>query len=433
MNCQECKELFVGYLEGMLDAQQTSAVEAHLKACESCQKELEVTKALRQRLVANGATYAAPDLENTVMNGIVRKQAFELRRTSEEEQHWNFWRLAMKNRLAQLAAAAVIVAAVIVGIYHFAGGGAKPCLAWECIIRPIIDARTAEFDIVIGEEGAAPVIHDMVMGSRIRRTLEGIPQASIIDLSSSRILTLMSGEKKAMLIELKGLPNIPDYMDVLRNLVAKIDQDPNFTLQELGEQDVENQKLYGFRAVCPRLDLTIWVDPVTALPVRIEQQEGQVRTICKNMHFDVPMDESLFSMDIPDGYTLQESQLSTEASEADFIEMLRVQAQVLGDGVFSDDISVEYFVKQAPMMGQKLSSLGLSEQEQKEVGMKLTQGLMFIRFFKGQGEWHYAGKGVKLGDAATPIFWYQPKDSQTWRVIYGDLSVRDVAPENLPQ
>ncbi|MHC4618314.1 MAG: hypothetical protein ACYTEQ_11245, partial [Planctomycetota bacterium] len=33
----------------------------------------------------------------------------------------------------------------------------------------------------------------------------------------------------------------------------------------------------------------------------------------------------------------------------------------------------------------------------------------------------------------TAIFWYRPKDSQTFRVIYGDLSVEDVAPEDLPE
>jgi len=59
--------------------------------------------------------------------------------------------------------------------------------------------------------------------------------------------------------------------------------------------------------------------------------------------------------------------------------------------------------------------------------------LLFIRFFKGEGKWHYAGKGIKLGDADKAIFWYQPKGSQTYRVIYGDLHVEDVAQENLPE
>ena len=38
---------------------------------------------------------------------------------------------------------------------------------------------------------------------------------------------------------------------------------------------------------------------------------------------------------------------------------------------------------------------------------------------------HYVGKGVSFGAADTPIFWYRPKDSEKYRVIYADLSVRD--------
>lgn len=49
------------------------------------------------------------------------------------------------------------------------------------------------------------------------------------------------------------------------------------------------------------------------------------------------------------------------------------------------------------------------------------------------GEAHYAGKGVKLGDAETAIFWFLPKDAETYKVIYGDLSIKDVAEEDLPE
>jgi len=65
--------------------------------------------------------------------------------------------------------------------------------------------------------------------------------------------------------------------------------------------------------------------------------------------------------------------------------------------------------------------------------MKYSKGLMFIRFFKGEGKWIYAGKGVKIGDANTAIFWYRPAGSATYHVIYGDLSVEDVNENELPQ
>ena len=37
----------------------------------------------------------------------------------------------------------------------------------------------------------------------------------------------------------------------------------------------------------------------------------------------------------------------------------------------------------------------------------------------------YAGKGVSFGEPDTPIFWYRPNDSQKFRIIHADLSVRE--------
>ena len=63
----------------------------------------------------------------------------------------------------------------------------------------------------------------------------------------------------------------------------------------------------------------------------------------------------------------------------------------------------------------------------KEEVIALDQGLfeyiLFIRVFRGEGEWTYRGKGVQLGETETPIFWYRPEKSETYRVIYGDLHV----------
>jgi len=60
-----------------------------------------------------------------------------------------------------------------------------------------------------------------------------------------------------------------------------------------------------------------------------------------------------------------------------------------------------------------------------ELQLKLQPGMMFIDSLPPKADAHYAGKGVSLGAAGKPIFWYRPKDSQKYRVLYGDLSVRD--------
>ena len=47
--------------------------------------------------------------------------------------------------------------------------------------------------------------------------------------------------------------------------------------------------------------------------------------------------------------------------------------------------------------------------------------------------WGFSKKEVKLGDGDAPVAWYKPKDSETYRVVYGDLSVKDVAEKDLPK
>lgn len=341
----------------------------------------------------------------------------------------------MRSPLTKLTAAAVIIVGVLIGI-HFVGNPIGTTPTFAQIIQPILDAQTAIFDIIVGEEDTGgPVIHDMVMGSIIRRSLSNMNGVvSIIDLETGRILVLTSSSKEAVYIDMKGLPSTPNYMDRLRNLIAKLQENSEYTIKELGEQDIAGQRLIGFQAQHPKSEITIWADPATALPVRIEHIQGQIKTICKNIVFDVPMDEKLFSMEVPDGYTLDQTELDLQsATEEDFIEGLRILAEVLGDGYFPDGVAVEDFIKQAPVIGQKIEELGITKEEQAELGTKLQQHLLFIRFFKGQGQWRYAGKGVKLGDADTPIFWYRPEGSETYRVIYGDTSIKDVAPEDLPQ
>jgi hypothetical protein len=346
----------------------------------------------------------------------------------------SIWRTIMKSHITKIAAAVVVISGVLIAM-HFIGVSTAT-VTFADVIKPILNAQTAVLDIIIGdEESGGPVIHDMIRGSRIRRTLsnvEGID--TIIDLKESRILQLTHEKKEAAYIDLKGLPSMPNYMEILRNIIKGLQENPNFEVEELGTQEIDGQEAIGFSARHPKAEITIWADPETALPIRIEQVSGQMRVICKNVKFDVPMDESLFSMDVPPEYKLQEAELDLHGStEEDFIEGLRIMAEVFGDGQFPESVALEDYLKQAPAIMKKCEELGLSEQEQTELGLKLQNYLLFIRFFKGQGQWHYAGSGVKLGEANKAIFWYQPEGSETWRVIYGDLSVKDVSAEDLPE
>ena len=346
----------------------------------------------------------------------------------------DIWRKIMRSPVTKIAAAVVVIAGVLIAM-HFVGLSTTT-VTFADVIKPILNAQTAVLDIIVGdEEASGPVIHDMIRGSLIRRTLSNVEGVvTIIDLKESRILQLTHEKKEAAYIDLKGLPSMPNYMEILRNLIKGLQENPHFEVEELGTQEIDGQEAIGFLAKHPKAEITIWADPETALPIRIEQVSGQMKVICKNVKFDVPMDESLFSMKVPEEYKLQQTELDLQGStEEDFIEGLRIMAEVFGNGQFPESVALEDYLKQTPAIMKKCEELGLSEQEQTELGLKLQNYLLFLRFFKGQGQWHYAGAGVKLGDTETAIFWYQPEGSETWRVIYGDLSVKDVPEEELPK
>jgi hypothetical protein len=86
--------------------------------------------------------------------------------------------------------------------------------------------------------------------------------------------------------------------------------------------------------------------------------------------------------------------------------------------------------KMLPQIEAKLAESITSAEEGTQKGMTLGKGMMFHMGLKDS---HYAGSGVKVGEADKAVFWYLPEGSDTYRVIYGDLSVKDVAAGDLPK
>jgi hypothetical protein len=340
--------------------------------------------------------------------------------------------------MAKLTAAAVIALVVILGILEIAGIRGGSSVVWADVVEPLLNARTAILDIIVGADGNDTVIHDEVMGSRIRRTVSGITGPDIIiDLDQQKMLVLDHGKKTAVTIELAGLDGVDgveNYLQVLQNSVVEFQERPDFSVEKRGLQEIDGTEYIVFIAQGDNQTITIWADPETALPIRIEQITPNMQITCDNMQFDVELEEAKFSMEVPDGYTTQDAGIDfTDSSESGFIESLRIWAEIIEDGHFPDGIALEDVVKMGPKFDQGMKRAGLTEEQQLEVATRWGQGYVFIRFFKGQGQWHYAGQDVKLGDGSKAIFWYQPQESETWRVIYGDLRIEDVSAENLPE
>jgi len=321
--------------------------------------------------------------------------------------------------MIKIAAAAVIIIAVLIGINPFSGS-----VTFAQVVEPILNAKTIIFDMILGADESGPTMHDIVVDSRINRTMSNMPSLTqVLDLDSGKMLVLESEAKTAAYVDIQGkvTEGTRNYIAFLRGVIQQVQEG---RVEKIGEQVVDGQRAIGFVGRGPNEEVTIWANPKTAHPIRIELHIG-----------DTPVDETLVSMDVPDGYTLQKKDIDfSDATEKDFVESLRIWAEIIGDGTFPDAIGTEQTMKIMPTLVQKLSQMQLSEEEGTTIGISFGKGMLFHQMLDNGGcDWNYAGAGVKLGDADTPIFWYQPQGSDTCRVIYGDLSVKNVTPEDLPK
>jgi hypothetical protein len=76
------------------------------------------------------------------------------------------------------------------------------------------------------------------------------------------------------------------------------------------------------------------------------------------------------------------------------------------------------------------------QQSLMSVVQRQTLGITFYAMLKPENDPHYVGGGVKLGTPDCPILWYKPTGADKYRVIYADLSVKDMTPDDvkkLPQ
>jgi hypothetical protein len=428
MNCEESKESLVAYLEGLLAEDQKHAVTEHLKDCHSCQAELKQLTNLQERLTSNGRAAAQSDLENEVLNRIVREQNVRLKAADKASASLKLRRLIMKSSIARIAVAAAVIVVAALGVHYMMG----PSVTFADVIKPLLNARTLILDMIVGDEATGTVIHDTIVDQRIRRVISGQEHvANIIDTKGAKMLTLHTEGKIAAYSDIQGSiqEGTRDYVALLRKIITDVQNNPGFKAKELGEKEIDGQKVVGFSAG----EFTIWADAETALPVRIEVESPQLSAVFKNFRFDVPVEEleSLVSMDVPDGYAEQKKVFDMGTpTEQDLVECLRFWAEDLMDGNFPEAIGMTELMKLLPQVEAKLGETVASAEEGTQKGMSLGKGMLFEMSLKDK---HYAGNGVKVGEADKAIFWYLPEGAETYRVIYGDLSVKDVAAGDLPK
>lgn len=328
MNCAECKDLLVEYLEELLDEAQKRIVEEHVKDCETCRTELEGLATLQQRLLGNGKAVAQRDLENEVMTRIFREQNARLKSAAQAGAGLRIRRLIMTSPMVKLAAAAIVVLAAVFGV-SLLEKSSTPAYGMTEALDLIEKARTLHIQgwrIQGAERQPFEEWYDLE-GGRYRLEYPGLDAERDFEVCDGQYIMRARrgrqpvGEKphRAIVFE-KVDPNREGRGAVLLEKYRRLRQIEGF--HKIKEDMIDGETfdvwqgeyVMGIRELTSRIRLQVWLSPTTAAIGKIkywkEQGQDGWTQISEYTQFErnVPLPAELFRTDPPaTGYEIENS------------------------------------------------------------------------------------------------------------------------------
>ncbi len=343
----------------------------------------------------------------------------------------------MKNRITKLAAAAVVIIAVMLGINYFGGSPDGASVAWADVLENIEAARTLTYIFEIEKDDIKEVFKTRIKEPYLQRkdVIESPYdyKVSMRNAGSNKRWILFPNTKTAVVNNDEGSPG-----DEIRAYEGLKKDFRDGTEKNLGRVKLNGRDTVCFEFSKDNKKITVWADPNTALPIQIEEiseeNGNRWRASRSDIKFDMELDDQLFVP--PADYCIldlatQELQTPFDLTEQHLIEGLAVYPKYL-DGKFCTR-----YIGGRPMTEEVkrkcLADVEMIEGWSDIESHKSTLGCAFIEKLPEGSDYQYVGEDVKFGDANTPVCWWKPKGSQTYRVVYGDLSIRDVEPDDLPE
>ena len=152
---------------------------------------------------------------------------------------------------------------------------------------------------------------------------------------------------------------------------------------------------------------------------------------------DLP--KSLFSLEAPEGYELEVVAEQT-ITEAELLEYLTVAIE-FSDNRFPESPNGMLLDQEKYNAIFEKPKSKWSEQDRrvaelvKKVMIRYGTSFPLMRYVQDHtipGSFRYIGKGVTLGEKDRIVCWYQLKTTKNYRAIFGDLSIKDIAEDDLP-
>lgn len=212
-------------------------------------------------------------------------------------------------------------------------------------------------------------------------------------------------------------------------LIERMRTLPKHADAETGKQIIDGQPVLGYIIKRNGSKRTLWLHELTGELVRIEFEKTgnklghKYHLIVKDIEFNTVLDKTLFS--IPHDYEPRNKEIDlTNINENDVLRLLQLVALHSIDGNYPPAIT-----NYKDLM-EWLYPKNVNEKIARTI---IARGLSYILQMKPENNWEYAGKNCKIGTSYKPIAWWRPDNLKSYRVIYGDLSVKDIDEEMFVQ
>lgn len=435
MNCRQFQKRLPMLLDKNPDSEVSAELRSHIQECPDCAREYDEARAAISALLPSPSISASRRLRERTMERIRQLDAAG---TSSRPANATVQRLRPRWRGYSTYAVAAAVILLTIGVFSWKTGQGS---AFAQVVEQIAKARTFTYMLTPHMQGMPDMrIKTLYMSPGLIRSEFPGGTYSVADVRQHKGISVMPERKQYIELTLpeNGQTSDPARFDTI-GWLQRLAADSGVLI---GEKVVGGRQLRGYRATGGGANWLIYADPagrIVEVEFELINMPG-VKCTMSDIRYDEPLDEALFSMIPPQGYTpMEDAGYGKPLEEADLIEMLRTWATRSVDGTFPPTLNVAEFSKVMPTAFKKEMPAGGKPLSREQVTQEATRmarifsrSAIFVTMMTPANDWHYAGAGIKMGDATKAIAWWKPTNSNVYRVIYGDLSAKDVPPDQVP-
>jgi outer membrane lipoprotein-sorting protein len=334
-----------------------------------------------------------------------------------------FSRMNNMRFITGMAASVLLVVGSVVAAIMMLRSPAVTCAE---VVETVRSARYMSCLITTRTAGTQPGRMKILMNDQGQMQMrgEGIANVRIVvDTRTGRNMTLDPKMKIAVIMDMKNLPKKSNSPGDLIDGFKKLQGD---SAKDLGKTEIDGRKAEKFVATQEGQEYTIWADPQSREPIRVDisvnMLDQKITASMTDFDFNPTVPDDAFSMEIPKGYTVEKFSLDLPDINNGEQNVVRGYAQ-RSDGKFPNKLE-----DMSPYIALFEKHATTRSSQPDEAFIQLLVRFQFVKHFLvtlPKGQWSYEGDGKTTGDSRSLIFWY--KSAKGYRGIFGDLTVRDLS------